>query len=204
MPVTGSHDASFQASTRPTAGCSMLPLRIGGRPGPPLPELRDCGNLKMKRPSGAHVSRDGPKHGGAVLIGEKHLEGVTGQHHEIEAAIEPDRPGIALDPLHALAARPLRGNVEHRGGRIDADHRAAGPLRQRRGKQSRAASEVEHRRAALGQVAAIVEILGPAVLEIVELRQIRIAVEPVRFHEPLSPSSSSCPSARPRGSRPWP
>src|SRR5258708_32188789 len=151
------------------------------------------------------MMRDRPKRSGSVFVGEEHLEGMAGQHHEIETPVQPDRPAVALHPSYALATGPPCGDVEHGGCRVDSNHVTIGLLREERGKQARATAKIEHRRASAGQIPAIVEVRAPSVLDVIELDQLRIAIELVRFHGPapqplfqvvpLGPSSRITPLA---------
>jgi hypothetical protein len=154
-----------------------LPRRLVRSPFPPFLGLRVAG-IEDKASFGFEMTGDGAKDRGLVLRREKHLESVTGQHDEIEAVLQPEAPCVASYPGHPLTARPLGGDIQHRPGGIDTHDVTIAVLRQRGSEQARPASQVEHRGAAMRQALAVVEMLRPSVLDVVELGEIRIAIKP--------------------------
>lgn len=103
------------------------------------------------------------------------MKGVAGQQHQVEASVKPGRSGVIEHPGYARAAAPLFRQGEHRHGRIDANNepiRFPGQRRQHAG----AAAKIEYCAAPLRQSTAKVEILVPAILNVVKSNHIRIVV----------------------------
>jgi hypothetical protein len=73
---------------------------------------------------------------------QEHLEHVAGHDDEIEARLEREAPGIAVDPAHAPGAGPAARDLHHAGGRIGAGD-AMPTLRQRDREPACPAAHVE-------------------------------------------------------------
>jgi hypothetical protein len=104
------------------------------------------------------------------------LEGVAGQQHQVEASVQPDRSRVIEHPADARAPASLFRQSEHRRGRIDAHDETIRSPGERRRQHAGAAAKIEYCTAPLRQIAAKVEILGPAILNVVKLSHIRIVV----------------------------
>ncbi len=104
--------------------------------------------------------------------------GMAGHDDEVEGFAKPDAARISRHPSGLVAAWTGGGDIQHRLRRIDADDARHGGCH-RRAEQPGAAAEVEQAGAAFGQSAAIAEIVGPAVFDVVKARQIGIAIQPV-------------------------
>lgn len=133
-------------------GMTEFPLRLFPRPLEPF--LRDwISRVEDEAPIGSQMSGDRGKHRLSIFWRQKHLEGVPGQNHQVEASSKPDVARIGLDPVDPLPAGSAARDVEHRRRRIDAGH--AAPIGERRRQLPGTAAEIENRARVLGKADAI-------------------------------------------------
>jgi hypothetical protein len=100
-------------------------------------------------------------------------KGVAGQQHQVEALVQPGRSGVIEHPGYARAPAAAFRQGEHRRGRIDADDETIRFPGQRRRQHAGAAAKIDYCAAPLRQITAKVEILGPAILNVVRSKDRR-------------------------------
>jgi hypothetical protein len=100
-------------------------------------------------------------------------KGVAGQQHQVEASVQPGLSGVIEHPGYARAPAPAFRQGEHRRSRIDADDETIRFPGQRRRRHAGAAAKIEYCAAPLRQITAKVEILGPAILNVVKSKDPR-------------------------------
>jgi hypothetical protein len=109
-----------------------------------------------------------------VVVGEEHLEDMTGHDHEVELVIERDGPEVAVDPVH------IGGNlrlVQHRRRRVKADESPGVPVGASPPEQpARAAADVQHGFGRHDEIQVEVVAWPPRVHLVIENREARIGV----------------------------